>query len=63
MEDLDEDCLAYKRFIVEEVDRKKTLFEKSASSVFSHAQLSPDGKSIAILDDGVVAIYPLTPPD
>ncbi len=57
------ECYPYKKFIVEETDRKKPLFEKSASSVFSHAQLSPDGKSIAVLDNGAVTIYPLSAPE
>ena len=56
-------AFAYKKFIVEETDRKKALFEKNASSVFSHAQLSPDGKSIAVLDNDAVIIYPLPTPE
>ncbi|MFY9938359.1 MAG: hypothetical protein WAK33_15880 [Silvibacterium sp.] len=62
-EDEEGDCLGYKRFIVEEIDRKKALFEKNASSVFSRAQLSPDGKSIAVLDNDAVIIYPLPTPE
>ncbi len=57
------ECLAYKKFIVEETDRKKALFEKSALSVFSRAQLSPDGRSIAVLDDAAVTIYQLPAPE
>jgi hypothetical protein len=57
------ECLAYKKFIVEETDRKKALFEKSASSVFSRAQLSPDGKAIAVLDNAAVTIYQLPAPE
>jgi hypothetical protein len=59
----DEGCIGFKRFVVEEIDRKKTLFEKSGSSAFSHAQLSPDGKSIAVLDNGALTIYPLAAPE
>jgi hypothetical protein len=62
-EDEEGDCLGYKRFIVEDTDRKKDLFEKTASSVFSHAQLSPDGKSIAVLDNAAITIYPLSAPE
>ena len=54
-----EDCASEKRFVVEEVDSKKFLFEKSGSPLFSRFELSPDGKSVAVLDDGALTIYPL----
>jgi hypothetical protein len=53
------DCIAARRFVVEEIDSKKFLFEKYGSPYFSHFELSPDGKSAAVLDDGVIGIYPL----
>ena len=54
-----EDCIAAKRFVIEEIDSKKILFEKNASPYFSHAELSPDGKWIAILDNSAITVYPL----
>jgi len=54
-----EECVSEKRFVVDEVDSKKFLFEKYGSPFFSRFELSPDGKSVAVLDDGVLAVYPL----
>ncbi|HZD50170.1 MAG TPA: hypothetical protein VE178_15620 [Silvibacterium sp.] len=58
-----DDCIAGRRFVVGEIDSHKYLFEKSGSAYFSRAELCPDGKSIAILDDNGIAIYPLPPLD
>ena len=54
-----EDCFAERRFVVDDVESKKFLFEKSGSPLFSRFELSPDGKSAAVLDDGALSIYPL----
>jgi len=54
-----ENCVSEKRFVVDEVDSKKFLFEKYGSPFFSRFELSPDGKSVAVLDDGALSIYPL----
>jgi hypothetical protein len=54
-----EDCIAAKRFVVAELDSKKFLFQKNGSPYFSHAELSPDGKWIAILDNSALTLYPL----
>jgi len=54
-----ENCLAERRFVVEEVDSKRFLFEKPGSPFFSRFELSPDGKSVAVLDDGALIVYPL----
>ncbi|MBV8671883.1 MAG: hypothetical protein JOZ33_00495 [Acidobacteriaceae bacterium] len=54
-----EDCIAGRRFVVGEMDAHKFLFEKNGSPYFSRAELSPDGKSIAILDDDSISIYAL----
>jgi len=55
-------CVAYRRFVVEEVDSKKFLFDKYGSPYFSSFELSPDGKSVAVLDEGAISIYPLPAP-
>jgi hypothetical protein len=55
-----EECLSEKRFVVDEVDSKKFLFEKYGSPLFSRFELSPDGKFVAVLDDGALSIYPLS---
>ena len=54
-----EDCIAGRRFVVGDMDAHKYLFEKNGSPYFSRAELSPDGKSIAILDNGAISIYEL----
>jgi len=54
-----EECASEKRFVVNEVDSKRFLFEKYGSPLFSRFELSPDGKSVAVLDDGALSIYPL----
>jgi hypothetical protein len=54
-----EDCIAGRRFVVGEIDAHKFLFEKNGSPYFSRAELCPDGKSIAILDNDAISIYAL----
>ncbi len=54
-----DDCITGRRFVVGEMDAHKFLFEKNASPYFSRAQLCPDGKSIAILDNDEISIYAL----
>jgi hypothetical protein len=54
-----DECIAGRRFVVGEIDAHKYLFEKNGSPYFSRAELSPDGKSIAILDNNAVSIYAL----
>jgi hypothetical protein len=54
-----EDCIAGRRFVVGEMDGHKFLFEKNGSAYFSRAELCPDGKSIAILDNDAISIYAL----
>jgi hypothetical protein len=54
-----ENCVSERRFVVEELDSKRFLFEKYGSPFFSRFELSPDGKSVAVLDDGALSIYPL----
>ena len=54
-----EDCIAGRRFVVGDMDAHKFLFEKNGSPYFSRADLSPDGKSIAILDNNTISIYAL----
>ncbi|MBV8632531.1 MAG: hypothetical protein JOZ83_16505 [Silvibacterium sp.] len=56
-----DDCIAGRRFVVGEIDAHKFLFEKNGSPYFSRAELCPDGKSIAILDNGAITIYALPP--
>jgi hypothetical protein len=58
-----EDCIAGRRFVVGEIDAHKYLFEKNGSAYFSRAELCPDGKSIAILDNNGITIYPLPSPE
>lgn len=54
-----DDCVAAKSFIVVDSEAKKFLFERVASAYFSGAELSPDGKRMAILDDSKLTLYPL----
>jgi hypothetical protein len=58
-----EECIAGRRFAVGDMDAHKFLFEKNGSPYFSRAELCPDGKSIAILDNNAISIYalPATP--
>ena len=54
-----DECITARRFIVDEVDSKKALFDRYGTPYFSRFELSPDGKSVAVLDDGALIIYPL----
>jgi hypothetical protein len=54
-----DECIASRRFVVEEVDSKKFLFDKFGSPYFSRFELSPDGKSVAVFDNRAIIIYPL----
>jgi hypothetical protein len=58
-EGLCEDCPGERRFVVDEVDSKKFLFERYGTPYFSRFELSPDGKSVAVFDDDALFIYPL----
>ncbi len=54
-----DDCITARRFVVDEIDSKKSLFDRYGTPYFSRFELSPDGKSVAVLDDGAVSIYAL----
>jgi len=54
-----EDCISARRFVVDEIDSKKFLFDHYGTPYFSRFELAPDGKSVAVLDNGAVSIYPL----
>ncbi|MBV8115745.1 MAG: hypothetical protein JO300_13465 [Silvibacterium sp.] len=54
-----DECIAGRRFVVGDMDAHKFLFEKNGSAYFSRAELCPDGKSIAILDNNAISIYTL----
>ncbi len=54
-----EECYTAKLFVVAEPDAKKFIFEKAGSPYFSYSEMSPDGKSMAILDNSVLSLYPL----
>lgn len=54
-----EDCVAAKIFTVTEPDSHQFLFEKEGTPYLSQGELSPDGKWMAILDNGAVALYPI----
>jgi hypothetical protein len=55
-------CDGAKGFTVIDLVSRKVLFKKLGSAYFSRSQLSPDGKSMAILDNGAIDIYPLPGP-
>jgi hypothetical protein len=52
-------CHAAKFFAVIEPESHEFFFEKEASPYFSQGELSPDGKWMAILDNGAVTLYPM----
>jgi hypothetical protein len=54
-----EDCISAKIFTVTEPDSHQFLFEKEATPYLSQGELSPDGKWMAILDNGAVTLYPM----
>lgn len=54
-----EDCITAKFFTVLEPDSHEFFFEKEATPYLSQGELSPDGKWMAILDNGAVTLYPM----
>jgi hypothetical protein len=54
-----EDCISARRYVVVEMDSQKFLFDRISSPFFSRFELSPDGKSAAVLEDGALTLYPL----
>jgi hypothetical protein len=54
------DCIVANFFVVAEPDARKFLFEKRATPYMSAGELSPDGKWMAILDDGAITLYPIS---
>jgi hypothetical protein len=55
------DCIIANFFVVAEPDARKFLFEQRGTPYMSAGELSPDGRWMAILDEGKVSLYPLSP--
>jgi len=55
------DCIVANFFAVADPDSRKFLFEKRGTPYMSAGELSPDGRWMAILDEGAVTMYPLPP--
>ena len=55
------DCIVANFFVVAEPDARKFLFERRGTPYMSAGELSPDGRWMAILDEGSVTMYPLPP--
>ena len=53
------ECVVANFFVVAEPDARKFLFEKRGTPYTSAGELSPDGKWMAILDNGSVTLYPI----